>query len=222
MKKRNVPFIIVIVSVVLSLYGNMVYAKGLRTGLKESENAFMMKLNSAESLKDFESLIKDYSAEYAETIPKIEAAILNHVKTKGVGDRLVIKIKRPNEIHGGVSFTFSKNRYAFEFPGDGLPMGFSQYEGEPGSLAAQRSLQEAQDRVIMRLYGDDNINRFDGEVKLYEYYPFFDGYTFIGEGDKFHRLTFAIIKGVGYVYLRGKGSIISKNGEVIRLGYDDK
>ena len=48
--------------------------------------------------------------------------------------------------------------------------------------------------------GIGSIHRYNGTVKL-------SRYTIEGQGDEFHRLTFAVVKGVGYVYLRGIGTI---------------
>ena len=43
-------------------------------------------------------------------------------------------------------------------------------------------------------------------------------YIFIGDRNRTQRLTFALIKGVGYVYLRGKGTVRTLKGEIIKLG----
>lgn len=42
---------------------------------------------------------------------------------------------------------------------------------------------------------------------------------FESEDDEFSRLTFALIDQIGYVYLRGKGKVLSKDGKEIKLGY---
>ena len=44
-------------------------------------------------------------------------------------------------------------------------------------------------------------------------------YKFISEGDRFNKLTFAVIQDQGYVYLRGKGKVISADGSEKLLGY---
>ncbi len=54
------------------------------------------------------------------------------------------------------------------------------------------------------------IYRYAGEVKM-------GPYTFIGEGDKTNRLTFAFIDS-GYVYLRGKGKVVLPDGRTVSLG----
>ena len=59
--------------------------------------------------------------------------------------------------------------------------------------------------------GIESIHRYKGEF-------YFKGYTFIGEGDKDERLTFCILD-VGYVYLRGKGIVRTKDGKERRFGY---
>lgn len=54
------------------------------------------------------------------------------------------------------------------------------------------------------------IYRYAGEVRM-------GPYTFIGEGDKANRLTFAAIDS-GYVYLRGKGKVVLPDGRTVSLG----
>jgi hypothetical protein len=62
-------------------------------------------------------------------------------------------------------------------------------------------------------FGDGSILRFkDVGIRMH-------GYTFVGEGDILNRLTFVVIKDVGYVYLRGKGKVISPEGVTTKLGY---
>ena len=48
-----------------------------------------------------------------------------------------------------------------------------------------------------------SVHRFFGTVEV-------AGYRFVGEGDKSERLTFGLIDGVGYVYLRGRGKVVMK------------
>lgn len=43
-------------------------------------------------------------------------------------------------------------------------------------------------------------------------------YTVTGEGDALHRLTFAVLDKIGYVYLRGRGTLVGPNGAEVRLG----
>jgi len=68
------------------------------------------------------------------------------------------------------------------------------------------------------IFGDQSIHRFKGEIKfLGEEYP-----IFIGTGDKEHRLTFVLIKDIGYVYVRGDGKVILSSGRSVELGeYED-
>jgi hypothetical protein len=44
------------------------------------------------------------------------------------------------------------------------------------------------------------------------------GYKFLGAGDENHLLTFGVIRDVGYVYLRGKGSVQGSDNTLMRLG----
>ena len=59
---------------------------------------------------------------------------------------------------------------------------------------------------------DGSIHRIFGTLVSGEY-------KFISEDDKFNRLTFAVIRDRGYVYLRGRGKVISADGSETLLGY---
>jgi hypothetical protein len=51
-------------------------------------------------------------------------------------------------------------------------------------------------------FSDGSVHRFIGQ------FPFADVLTLFGEGDKDHRLTFAIFDELGMVYVRGKGRVV--------------
>ena len=55
--------------------------------------------------------------------------------------------------------------------------------------------------VLGNNYGDGSILRFrGGNPKIHKCF-------FTGNGDVLHRFTFAVIKDIGYVYVRGKGKV---------------
>jgi len=87
-----------------------------------------------------------------------------------------------------------------QFPGDRILM-MNPFSG--GSESAQV------------LLGDGSIQRFAGKVSC----GLPGGYTFTGEGDDLNLLTFGMLKGVGYVHLRGKGKVIMQDGKEVKLGH---
>lgn len=138
-------------------------------------------------------------------VPQAEQKIIQEIKDKGAGNRFVIKEIKPDKSDKTVSLTltghwkqqgpmrFYDRNVVAEFPGDNPLFGIW------GS-----------DLIPAR--GNGSVHRFDGELKMF-------GYTFIGEGDSLNRLTFAVLDGVGYVYLRGKGRVLAKDGKEYKQGY---
>ena len=88
-------------------------------------------------------------------------------------------------------------------------------------------------------FGDGAVYQFIGEVNLSEFLQPDDvclgriggkpklevinklkRYTFLGEGTAIaNRLTFAVVKNLGFVYVSGKGKVIAPGGKLIKLGY---
>jgi hypothetical protein len=138
-------------------------------------------------------------------VPQVEQKVIQEIKDKGAGNRFVIKEIKPAKSDSTVSLTltgywkqqgpmrFYDRNVLAEFPGDNPLFGISGSD-------------------IIPAMGNGSVHRFDGELKMF-------GYTFIGEGDRLNRLTFAILDGVGYVYLRGKGRVLAKDGKEYKLGY---
>jgi len=65
--------------------------------------------------------------------------------------------------------------------------------------------------IILPGGADGTIHRFIGVIRI-------GAYTFIGENDLLNPLTFVLLKDLGYVYLRGKGKVMSNTRE-FKLGY---
>lgn len=141
----------------------------------------------------------------------------------------------PGYCAGTISQSTDGVRISFEFPGDccivtagSFFRGLAQYT-DPTQLQGQtvtnvifvQTEQPTRDlvdiltapagweqRVGYTMGAEDSVHRFFGRIQVGDY-------TFIGEGDKSERLTFALLKGVGYVYLRGKGKLLLKSGEEV-------
>lgn len=64
-------------------------------------------------------------------------------------------------------------------------------------------------------FSDGSVHRFIGR------FPFADVLTLFGEGDKDHRLTFAVLDEIGMVYIRGRGRVVvatDGTDKIIQLG----
>jgi len=148
-----------------------------------------------------EELVDKYPGEMERIIPMIETSIMQEIANKGTKARFVI-----NEIELGaglqgrltISAVDSANKilqFNCEFDGDRIPI----INNEP--------------RIP---WANCSVHRYEGEVRIN-----FDSdlFTFFGEGDKLHRLSFCVIENIGYVYLRGRGRVLLKNEKEVKLGY---
>jgi hypothetical protein len=157
----------------------------------------------ATTCQSLERLLTEHPERALEIIPRLEAQALKEVKAQRGPGRFRIKEIAPLADYrsGQVTLTGIGDSGDAEVSGD-LEIGLKA-DGSGGSINIP--------------WGKDSIHRFVGKVEIKG-----TGYTFIGEGDESHRLTFALVDGVGYVYLRGKGKVIGKEGKEIKLGYSRK
>lgn len=137
-----------------------------------------------------------------------EAAIVATIVKDGPGDRFVIPGIAPRGGTGKITLRWVSTLASLllkprvfsmdlEFPGDDLPI---QTRGPSLPMAS------------------GSIHRFNGLVQLND--PPLDKYIFQGAGDKANRLTFALIEGIGYVYVRGKGTVVNvETSESKNFGY---
>jgi len=159
---------------------------------------FFFAIDSANSTDAVEALIKKHQGEtfVYNAIPKLENFLIDEIEMRGPSDRLIITALMPtgNEAITGVTFSEGDEPETFkvstEFPGDAIMLGGSPF--------------------------NTRVHRYRGKVPVG---GALDGYVFISEGDKLNLLTFAQIRRVGYVYLRGRGKVIFPNGKEVRLGY---
>lgn len=178
--------------------GSVAYQKTL----EKLDEQFTEKLDKARTILEIESLIKEYvTHKFADkAIEKIEHMLFKQVKSTEANGRFIIREVTPEPNRPKSSLTFQGiaggTLCTTEFPHDQLV-----FFGLPFA--------------VPKPFGDGSVHRFAGKIELGR-----GNYTFIiGEGDKLNRLTFALIKDVGYVYLRGKGRVLLKNGKEIKLGY---
>ncbi len=134
----------------------------------------------------------------SDSVPRLEHMILDKIRVEGAGERFVIKEFIPSySMPGSMSIKQTgKNNLniQMEFPGDAIPI----VNNNPSP------------------WGDGCIHRFVDTVTL----EIDQGeYTFISQGDTNNRLTFCLLKNFGYIYLRGNGKVITKDGNEVKLGY---
>jgi hypothetical protein len=124
-------------------------------------------------------------------VPRIEAAATAELRQSGPGERFVI-----TEIQ----------------PDDGPPNSVTIVAASPGGITLTR---EFPGDALSAAFSDGSVQRFAGTI------PFANLLTIVGEGDKYHRLTFAVVADAGLVYLRGNGRVLLETGgpsKVIQLG----
>lgn len=161
---------------------------------------YILQKNYDESLKYLEDIIYrkpncKMSKKINEVVSLFEVYLIDEIKNKKVNPKFSIREIQPKGKSGSLTLKgtglSSMVSMEMEFPKDVIPvsMGFSSIP-----------------------FGEKSIHRFNGTVKL-------NGYTFINEGSKLNRLTFAVLKNTGYTYIRGKGRVLMKDGREIKLGY---
>lgn len=165
-------------------------------------DTFTAELQDATTSQRLELLLTRYPERASEILPKLESQLLEEVKAQGKRNRFVVKEIVP--LSG-----FSSGRVTMTGIGK---EGVANVEGD---LELTVGVSGGQVGLSMP-WGKDSIHRFVGKVEITP------KYTFIGEGDDSHRLTFGLLEGVGYVYLRGKGRVVSKQGKEVKLGYSQE
>ena len=103
--------------------------------------------------------------------------VINEIKTRGTGQRLVISDWQPRE--------------------DGITATYEVFESPTGAA------------VISAPYGGD-VKMGNGSILSFKGKIYLNGITF--RGDDIDPLVFTVLDNVGLVYVRGKGSVILKDG----------
>jgi outer membrane protein assembly factor BamD (BamD/ComL family) len=173
--------------------------------LGEIESKFNKQFEVRLSHKDYngmEALVNEYR-QYSfvkKTIPKLEDSIVNEIRAGKEKQRYQI----PISINGAfrVRTTF---RASYSGGKDGTLSAGPSFPGDTSGLIALFNNNNIGDGSIVR-FGRSNVG-----MKI-------QGYIFRGAGDEFNLLSFAIVKNVGYVYLRGKGSVQGPDNKVTVLG----
>lgn len=140
----------------------------------------------------------------SDSIPRLERMLVDKILSEGVGSRFVISPITPTHDQRG-----SLSIRNITIGGEKLIQGELEFPGDVIPVVNMRPSQ----------WGNECVHRFIDTVKLS-----YDNinYTFVGEGDKSSRLTFVLLKNLGYVYLRGKGRVILNDNKQVMLGYGSR
>jgi hypothetical protein len=103
----------------------------------------------------------------------------------------------------------SEHGVHLENQGDGYPPFLTRSMGAVGVFIANDEQKLVATHSMLPL-GDGTIHRFAGKVELWDR-------IFEGEGDEANRLTF-LVRSNSYYYLRGKGSVTTKDGKQENFG----
>ena len=147
------------------------------------------------AVEDLERLIESGSAEADQIIPRIESMIIESIRQQGAGDRFVLDFQPQGQNSGSVTLEGRGELMVmnFEFPGDRASVS--------GGLPSPP-------------LGDGSVWRFHNSVVLSP------NTAIDGKGGKYNRLTFALIEGMGLMYLRGWGDVLLSGEEPVHLGQE--
>jgi hypothetical protein len=131
-------------------------------------------------------------------VTAIEKKLFEIITREGVGNRFVIKdsvLTGNNLVEGGLTFSEGAGgatEISTEFPGDVMPF--------PNVYGQQ----------VWRFRGKVSIDlqKTSGEIYTYK---------FIGESNDLNLLTFGRFLDIGFVYLRGNGTVIFPDGKEVKI-----
>jgi hypothetical protein len=171
-------------------------------------------LKKATTPAQLEELLLKYPNNAKDIVPRLESTLVTELRSKPDSERFSIKeiVPKPGGVTGSLSISEngpSEFLYFTEYPQDRTTFA-------TGSFATiESNVKDVLSSKAVPL-GDGSIYRFaGGQQKTIKV----TNYTFVNEGKEHHRLTFCLLKGQGYVYLRGKGVVIAPDGKETKLGY---
>jgi len=148
-----------------------------------TDPALRAELDRSSTSADLELLLARRPDQAQTIVPRIEAMATAEIRRDGPGTRFAIAEIQPDEGTAG-SVTIDGSS----------PTGVALRQEFPGDMASAA-------------FTDGSVHRFTGTI------PFATLLTLHGDGDKNHRLTFAIVAEYGMVYLRGSGrAVINGSG----------
>lgn len=155
----------------------------------------MREILNADTVHEIEVLIDKYRDQPDVTEPlvkKVEDTLVKEIQTSGPANRLVLNLPKPSYSDGTIDISCDEEGRCVTFVLMGKP-------GEPIITMTQNPTW--------------CVIHFIGEV------PMGENNIIIGEGKSPYMLSFAFIRDIGYVYLRGKGLVVMANRRKVKLGY---
>lgn len=151
----------------------------------QAQASFEEELSKALTAAQLEQLLERFPDEATRIVPKIEQAAIAEIRSGGAGSRYVLKtpVGGPSASNTMKQHASGDFEFTTEFPDDRIIIGSAGFPDPP--------------------VGDGSVQRYDGRLELVPGLM-----IIIGEGDKAHRLTFAVVQGLGYVHIRGKGQVL--------------
>lgn len=159
-------------------------------------------------------------------IVQLEQLILNHIRRQGPGRRYLIQEIVPRDTGDSAACCLVANSGGgatamTDLPGDKIPLAMpfltSRVVYGEGSCWIPNIFEPGAAGIVPTNNvpgGDGAIHRYEGAIAL----GVGVDYIVVGEKAKANRLTFSLIKGVGYVYLRGTGGVLDSKGSAVKLG----
>ncbi len=208
-----------------------VWNRAVASGSVESAVAYMKQYPSGRYFEEARRTAERGSMELAEateTVRETEDSIIQLLREGNLRDHFVITTIKPQStafswFRGTLKEVVTPDGpfaseivYVREFPADpeALHPTGGPWKVFHGIIEDRRGgrLTFGEKGLPQEFFTSKNaIHRYDGRVERE------DGYTFIGEGDKWNRLTFAVLD-TGYVYVRGIGRVVLPDGKEVTLG----
>lgn len=193
---------------------------------RKREVDFTEMLSKVNEIQEIEALVREYASNefVGEAIVKVEQILIRDIKKDGAKGWFVIQNILPvlEKSKGSVTFKPSSSgigSYAItEFSNDKIIFSLPLLSGVQVSGEGSKWIANIFQKEFIGFIptddvpgGDESVHRFIGLIPLGEDY-------IVGGSEKVNeRLSFALIKDIGYVYLRGTGFMLQmKDNEIIR------
>lgn len=173
----------------------------------------LIEIKEANTVNKIEELIKKYEQQkqlVRRLVWSVEDMILEKIKIKGYGKRLAINLDPPR-FEGKLEISCDSDMC--------WSSALINPDSQPGDFMI--TMSESPEWCVLRFNGNVPTSAFLTKwVKKQSWketrreYP---KYLFMGEGEYPNQLTFGFIKGIGYIYLRGKGKVIYPNGKMVKF-----
>ena len=165
------------------------------------------KAPSPQAVPSLEAELKQHPDRAKVLVPRIEKLILAQIRAKGPGDRFVLAFVRADAgspLPTAATFEIAPDtslRATPEFTGDSV--GVESLGGrQTGRFFANNSIHRFKGRVDR--VASNTLNAIGSQAE--------EIVSLRSDDVPSNRLTFAVMNGIGYVYIRGRGTVIVRNG----------